>query len=65
MSTLYNPELPVLVKLGSIAVHVEEMLSDDGHAFDREAIRTLLAQPDLQHWLNGMKTMCLMPVKRK
>jgi len=57
-----EPSLPLLVKLGSIAVHVEEMLSDKGHPFDREALATLLNDKDLKAWIKQMGV--YMPVKR-
>ena len=59
------PPITVLVKLGSIAVHVEEMLSADGHAFDRIALQGLLADPEIVEWLAGMDRMAMVPEKRK
>lgn len=54
--------LSLLVKLGSIAVHADEMLSPDGHAFDRTAIETLLKDPEVTAWIKKMGV--LLPRKR-
>lgn len=59
-----KPTPTVLCALGSIAVHVEEMLSPDGHAFDRVALNTLFSMPDLQEWLAAMRAMAMIPEKR-
>lgn len=37
-----KPSCGLLVKLGSIAVHVDEMISGKGHVFDKVAIKSLL-----------------------
>lgn len=58
------PPVTVLVKLGSIAVHVDEMLSSDGHAFDRIALQGLLTDPEIVEWLAGMDRMAMVPKKR-
>ena len=57
-----TPPLSVLVKLGSIAVHVDEMLSQKGHEFDRHAIQTLLDDEEVKQWIKAMGP--FMPVKR-
>ena len=59
-----NPDLTVLVKLASIAVHAEEMLSSGSHAFDVAALRTLLVDTDVKEWLASMDP-ALLPVKRR
>jgi hypothetical protein len=64
MSDPIKPELPLLVKLGSIAVHAEELLSPQAHAFDHMALRTLLESADVQAWLKQMADMAFLPVKR-
>jgi hypothetical protein len=64
-SNVVAPDVGVLAKLGSIAVHVDEMLSDDGHAFDRMALQQLLADADVQQWLKQMDAKALLPKKRK
>ena len=55
----------LLVKLGSIVVHTEEMLSPDGHHFDRIALQSLLDDTDVRSWLAQMDKMSLLPKKRK
>lgn len=64
MSEALNPPASVLCKLGSIAVHAEEMMSDDGHAFDRHAIQSLLDDREVKAWLAEMDRLALLPVKR-
>jgi hypothetical protein len=59
-----NPSLTLLVKLGSIAVHVEEMLSPEGHAFDRAALQSLLDDVEVKAWLTEMDAMAFLPKKR-
>lgn len=65
MSDPLKPAVTLLVKLGSIAVHVDEMLSPDGHAYDREAIKSLLDDPEVKEWIAAMDKMAFMPKKRK
>jgi hypothetical protein len=57
-----KPELGMLVKLGSIAVHCEEMLSPSGHGFDKIATQQLLKDPEVKAWIKAMGV--FMPVKR-
>lgn len=59
-----KPELDILVKLGSLAVHVEEMFSPNSHLFDKRAIETILQDEKLQNWLQSMNKLALLPVKR-
>lgn len=65
MADVKNPSLTVLVLLGSLAVHVEEYLSPDGNPVDRNAIETILLNPELKEYLEAMNKMALLPVKRK
>lgn len=62
---LKNLPLSLVCKLGSIATHAEELLSDDGHSFDRAAIMGLLGDHEVRHLLAQMKEMALLPVMRK
>lgn len=57
-----TPKLSLLVKLGSIAVHAEEMISPTGHHFDRAALQTLLDDAEVKQWIKDMGV--YMPVKR-
>lgn len=51
-------------KVGSIVVHVDEALSDSGHEFDVEALRTLIGLHDVQEWIAALGKMSLVAVKR-
>jgi hypothetical protein len=59
-----NPPPAVLAKIGSLAVHMDELISD-GHHFDRIAIESLLRDDDVQAWLKEMDALSLIPKKRK
>jgi hypothetical protein len=61
---LMKPSAAILVKLGSIVVHAEELLSPNGHEFDSEAIRSGLQDAELQEWIRGMTELAFLPVKR-
>jgi len=65
VSDTLKPSPALLCKLGSIAVHVDEMLSADGHAFDRVALQALMDDPDVKEWLAAMDKMAMVPRKRK
>ena len=54
----------LLIKLGSIAVHAEEMLSPGGHPFDRDAIKSLLTDPEVRAFLDDKEMAVYLPVKR-
>lgn len=60
-----RPSIPLLCKLGSIAVHAEEMLSTDFHEFDAVALKALLDDADVKQWIKGMDKLALIPKKRK
>jgi hypothetical protein len=64
MTQTLKPELTLLVKLGSIAVHADEMLSPNSHQFDVAAMQTLLEDLEVKEWLKEMQKMALVPVKR-
>lgn len=59
-----KPGPALLVKLGSIAVHTDEMLSPGGHTFDRHALNTLLTDPEVIEWRAAMDKMAMLPVMR-
>ncbi len=63
MSAL-SPSASVLIKLGSLAIHVEEGMGPRGHPYDVVAIQGILADPELQEWLKEMDSMALLPLKR-
>lgn len=54
MSKPLQPDLQLLMKLGSIVVHAEEAISADGHEFDIEAMKPLLADSDVRQWIKDM-----------
>lgn len=60
----FKPPIGVLIKLGSIAVHVEEMLSPSGHAFDKIALQSLLEDPEVVAWVAKMDKLAMLPKKR-
>jgi hypothetical protein len=59
-----KPSTALLVKLGSLAVHADEYLSDQSHDFDKYAILSLLADQEVKHFLAEMSKMGFLPVKR-
>lgn len=61
---MLGPGAALLSKLASIAVHADELLSDDGHHFDRSALLALLADPEVSEWLAAMTDAALAPRKR-
>jgi hypothetical protein len=64
MSALDNPTATLLVKLGSLMVHAEELLEPGAHELDAEAIRGLLADPEVRAWRQLMESAALLPLKR-
>lgn len=54
MSDPLNPSLGLLSKLGSIVVHADEAMSEEGHQFDVLAIKTCLDDPEVQQWIKDM-----------
>lgn len=65
MIDVYAPPVRLLAKLGSIIVHVEEGSGAGGHQFDWSAIRSLLADREVQDWIEVMGKHGLVPVKRR
>ncbi len=59
-----TPSASLLSKLGSIVVHAEELLSSSGHHFDRDALLTVVADPEVKEWLRQMDAMAMIPKKR-
>ena len=60
-----KPSPRLLCKLGSIIVHADEFLSDDGHDFDRQSLLVGLMDGEVKACIKGMNSMSLLPVKRK
>jgi len=46
-------DLATAVKLASLVVRCQEMLSPQGHAFDREAVRGLVEDAEIGRWLKS------------
>jgi len=63
-SSVEQPSLSVLIKLGSIAVHVDEMLSPMGHTFDRMALQQLLKDEEVRTWIAAAGKNGWLPEKR-
>lgn len=61
---IIQPALSLLVKLGSIAVHADEMLSPRGHDFDKQELLVRLRDPEVVAWLKEMDRLALVPKKR-
>ena len=60
----FKPSVGLLVKLGSIIVHYEELTSPQGHHFDGEAIKSARHDPEVVEWFKGMNKLAMLPVKR-
>ena len=61
----YRPSIQLLVKLGSLIVHYEEMIDSGGHHFDAAAAESLREDPEVKAWVQSMHNLALLPVKRK
>lgn len=59
-----QPSVSLLCKLGSIAVHAEEMVSPTGHALDKQAMETLLQDTEVLLWIAQMDKLAMLPKKR-
>jgi hypothetical protein len=59
-----KPTPALLCKLGSIVVHAEELISSNGHAFDRHALEQLTTDQDVMEWRAQMDAMSMIPKKR-
>ena len=64
MSDVLKPSIRLLVKLGSLIVHYDEMISAKKHEFDRCAIDSLRNDPEVVEWFKGMHKHALLPIKR-
>jgi hypothetical protein len=56
--------LGLAAKLGSLIVHVEEGISAKGHPFDAVTVKSMLADQEIQEWLDSLRKLALLPVKR-
>lgn len=64
MSDPLKPSASLLCKLGSIIVHAEEAASPKGHHFDKIALDGLVSDPEVTEWMEAMRKMQMVPVKR-
>lgn len=65
MADPLKPPPSLLCKLGSIAVHADELADPrTGHIFDKHALEMLLADPEVVSWMKAMSKMGMLPVKR-
>jgi hypothetical protein len=65
MTDPFKPSVGLLAKIGSIAQHIDEASGENGHAFDWEAIRSLLADREVTVWMDQMYKHGLLPVARQ
>lgn len=56
------PTMVLLIKLGAIAVHADELISVDGREVDKLVLQGLLDDPEVREWIRSMGP--LLPVKR-
>lgn len=49
-----KPGLPLLMKLGSIVVHIQEFASPTGSPFDMASAIALIDNTDVQDWIKAM-----------
>jgi hypothetical protein len=64
MSDMLKPPPSLLCKVASITVHADEMLSSDGHDFDRAALAAAIQDPEVRAWIDQMTEAALAPRKR-
>lgn len=64
MPNTVEPMLAFDVKLASILVHIQELLSPDGQEADKQAILGLLQDQEIIDYLNSFDP-ALLPLKRK
>lgn len=59
-----KPSITLLIKLGSLVAHYQELTSPKGHEFDKQAIDTLENDPEVIEWLAVMDKLAFLPKKR-
>jgi len=59
-----KPDIQLLSKLGSIAVHLDEYSSKNGVAEDIQAAISIFNDRQVQEWIEGMNKLTLLPIKR-
>lgn len=63
VSNPLKPSPALLCKLGSIAVHADELISPNCHEFDRIALQNLF-DSEVKEWIEAMTEMAMVPLKR-
>lgn len=64
MNDPLHPSASLLIKLGSVIVHQEELMGPNGHSFDKHALDTVRNDPEVVQWLDQMTKAAFLPVKR-
>ena len=59
-----TPSVALLCKLGSLIVHADEGSGKNAHPSDVETFLGLLHDPEVVAWLDAMRALALLPVKR-
>jgi len=59
-----KPSPSLLLKVGSIIVHAQELASPGGHPFDGVALEGLLHDPEVVEWLLAMDKAAYLPKMR-
>lgn len=65
MNALPEPTPEAAISMASAIIHAEEALSDDGRAEDRIAFQSAVAHPEVQTYLDELRPLALLPVKRR
>lgn len=58
------PDLALCCKLASIVVHTDELFSPDGRVVDKDALKTVIEDPEVKEWIRQMTKAGMAPVKR-
>jgi hypothetical protein len=59
-----KPTAQLLIKLGSLIVHYQELNSTNGHSVDKSAIDTIEGDAEFKEWIDEMNKDSFLPVKR-
>ena len=59
-----KPSAQLLIKIGSIIIHQQELSSANGHYMDKAALDTLLEDEEVVAWMKEMDDMAFLPKKR-
>ena len=60
-----TPSPQLLVKLGSLITHYQELTSIKGNYVDQTAIHSIEADEEVKEWLKEMNAAALLPKKQK